>query len=107
MHDSSSKDIFIPPIVTKGLTPKITQLIVNPGCDVAWFSYEVFHDRIDQGVNSIRNSSTYAFVKDGGSFLIFLDCILDIFPNPSVRQLFHHCRSLPVNPEDMSSMTSV
>ena len=78
MHDCGSKKIFVPPIVPKGSTPKITSLIVNPGCDVR-FSYEVFHNRIDQGFNSIRNSSSYAFVKDGGSFLIFLDCILDIF----------------------------
>ena len=78
MHDFSSKDIFIPPVVAKGLTSKVTQLIVNPRCDVARFSYEVFHDRIDQGVDSIGNTSTYALVKDGGSFLIFLDCILDV-----------------------------
>ena len=79
MHNASGKNIFIPLIVTKGFTSKVNQLIVNPRCNVARFSYKVFHDHIDQGVNSIKNSSSYAFVKDGGSFLIFLDCILDIF----------------------------
>ena len=29
------------------ITSKVTQLVVNPRCDVAGFSYEVFHDRID------------------------------------------------------------
>ena len=79
MHDSNGEDIFIPPVVAKGFTSKVTQLVVDPRCDVAKFPYEMFHDCIDQGINSVRNSSSYAFVKDGGSFLIFLDCILDIF----------------------------
>ena len=47
MHDFGSKDIFIPTVVAKGFTSKVTQLIVNPRCDVARFSYEVFHDSID------------------------------------------------------------
>ena len=76
MHDSGGKDIFIPPVVAKGFTSKVTQLVVNPRCNIAKFSYEVFHDRVDQGVNSVRNSFSYALVKDGSSFLILLDCIL-------------------------------
>ena len=48
MHYSSGKDIFIPLVVAKGFTSKVTQLVVNPRCDVARFPYEVFHDRIDQ-----------------------------------------------------------
>ena len=75
MHDSSGKDIFIPPIFTKVLTSKVTQLVVNPRCDVAWFSYEVFHDRIDQGIDSIRNSFSYALVKDGGYIYIYIWCV--------------------------------
>ena len=66
MHDFGSKDIFRPPIVAKGFTSKVTQLIVNPRCNVARFSYEVFHDHVDQGVDFIRNSSSYALVKDRG-----------------------------------------
>ena len=65
MHDFGIKDIFIPLVVAKGLTSKVTQLIVNPRCDVVRFSYEVFQDRVDQGVNSVRNSFSYALVKDG------------------------------------------
>ena len=78
MHDFGSKDIFIPTVVAKGFTSKVTQLIVNPRCDVARFSYEVFHDRLDQGIDSVRDSFSYAFVKDGGSFLIFFDSIFDV-----------------------------
>ena len=53
--------------------------VVNPRCDIAGFSYEVFHDRIDQGIDSVRNSFSSAFIKDGESFLIFLDRMLDVF----------------------------
>ena len=79
MHDSGGKDIFIPLVLTKVLTFKVTQLVINSRCDIAGFYYEVFHDRIDQGIDSVRNSFSYMFVKDGGSFLIFLDCMLDVF----------------------------
>ena len=79
MHDSGGEHIIIPPVVAKGFTSKVTQLVVNPRCNVAGFSYEVFHDCINQGVDSIGNTSSYAFVKDGGSFLIFLDNIPNVF----------------------------
>ena len=79
MHDSSGKDIFIPSVLTKVLTSKVTQLVINPRCDVAGFSYEVFHNRVDQGIDSVRDTFSYAFVKDGGSFLIFLNCMFDVF----------------------------
>ena len=79
VHDSGGENIFIPLVITKGFTSKVTQLVVNPRCDVAGFSYEVFHDHIDQGVDSVGNTSSYAFVKDGVSFLIFLDNILNVF----------------------------
>ena len=75
MHNASGKNIFMLPVVAKGFTSKVTQLIVNPRCNVARFSYEMFHDHIDQGIDSIKNSSSYALVKDGGSFLIFLDLL--------------------------------
>ena len=64
MHDTSGEHIFIPPVFSKVFTSKVTQLIVNPRCDIAGFTYEVFHDRIDQGIDSIGNSFAYAFVKD-------------------------------------------
>ena len=79
MHDSSDENIFIPPVVTEGFTSKVTQLVVSPRCDVAGFSYEVFHDLIDQGVYSIGNASSYALVKDGVSILIFLYSIPYVF----------------------------
>ena len=79
MHDSGGEHIFIPPVVAKGFTSKVTQLVVNPKCDVAGFSYEVFHDRIDQGVNSVGNTSSYALVKDGVFVLIFLYSIPYVF----------------------------
>ena len=79
MHDSSGKHIFIPPVFTKVLTSKVTQLVINPRCDVAGFTFEVFHDRIDQGIDSVRDTSSYAFVKDGVLILIFLDSMLNVF----------------------------
>ena len=79
MHDSGGENIFIPPVNTKGFASKVTQLVINPKCDVAGFSYEAFHDRIDQGVDSVGNTSSYAFIKDGVSFLILLDNILNVF----------------------------
>ena len=65
MNNSGGKDIFIPPVVAKGFTSKVTQFVINLRCNIARFSYEVFHDRVDQGVNSVRNSFSYALVKDG------------------------------------------
>ena len=88
MHDSGSKDIFIPPVVAKGFTFKVTQLIVNPRCNVARSSYEVFHDRVDQGVDFIRNSSSYALVKDGRFFPHLLTSnvyVLFTFRLPTLR----------------------
>ena len=79
MNNSGGKYIFIPSVLTKVPTSKVTQLVVNPRCDIARFSYEVFHDRIDQGIDSVRNSFSSAFIKDGESFLIFLDRMLDVF----------------------------
>ena len=79
MHNFDSKEIFIPSLLTKVLTSKVTQLIVNPRCDIAGFSNEVFHDRIDQGIDSVRNSFSSAFIKDEESLLIFLDRMLDVF----------------------------
>ena len=37
-------------------------------CNVARFSYEVFHDRIDQGIDSIRDT-LLNFINDGIAFL--------------------------------------
>ena len=79
MHDSGGKDIFIPPVFTKVFTSKVTQLVINPRCNIARFSYEVFHDRVDQGIDSVRDTFSYAFVKDGGSFLILLNNMFDVF----------------------------
>ena len=79
MHDYGGKHIFIPPVFSKVLTSKVTQLVVNPRCDVVGFSYEVFHDRINQGIDSIGNTSSYVFVKDGVLILIFLDNMLNVF----------------------------
>ena len=107
MHDSCGKDIFIPPVLTKVLTSKVTQLVLNPRCDITGFSHEVFHDRIDQSIDSVRDSFSYAFVKDGvPSSSFWTTCLLSSLDS-SVRQLFHHCRSFPMNPRDMSSMTSI
>ena len=85
----------------------VTTMIVNPRCNVARFSYEVFHDRIDQGIDSIRNSSSYALVKMGVPSSSFWIAFLMSSLASSVRQLFHHCRSFPINPKVMSSMTSI
>ena len=79
MHDSGGKDIFIPPVLTKVFTSKVTQLVINPRCNIARSSYEVFHDRVDQGIDSVRDTFSYAFVKDGGSFLILLNNMFDVF----------------------------
>ena len=79
MHNSCGKDIFIPSVLTKVPTSKVTQLVVDPRCDIAGFSYKVFHDRINQGIDSIKNSFSSSFIKDEESFLIFLDCMLDVF----------------------------
>ena len=72
MHNSGGKHIFIPPVFSKVFTSKVNQLIVNPRCDIAGFSYEVFHDRIDQGIDSIRDT-LLNFINDGIAFLILLD----------------------------------
>ena len=88
MHDSNGEDIFIPPVVAKGFTSKVTQLIVNPRCNVARFSYKVFHDHVDQGVDFIRNSSSYALVKDGRFFPHLLTSnvyVLFTFRLPTLR----------------------
>ena len=79
MHDSGGEHIFIPPVFSKVFTSKVTQLVVNPRCDVAGFTYEVFHDRIDQGIDSVRNSSSYAFIKNWVLFVIYLDNMFDVF----------------------------
>ena len=79
MHDFGGEHIFLPPVFSKVLTSKVTQLVVNPRCDVARFSYEVFHDRIDQGIDSVKNTSSYAFIKDRVFFLIFLDNMFVVF----------------------------
>ena len=79
MHDSGSKYIFIPPLFTKVFTSKVTQLVINPRCDIAGFTYEVFLNRIDQGIDSVGNTSSYVFVKDGVLILIFLDSMLNVF----------------------------
>ena len=42
------------------------------------FSYEVFHDRIDQGIDSIKDT-LLNFINDGIAFLILLDGILNVF----------------------------
>lgn len=57
-HDSSSEDIFIQSEITKSRAPKIAQLVMDPSCDVTGGSYEVIHDCIDLGINSIRGPSS-------------------------------------------------
>ena len=79
MHDTGGEHIFIPPVFSKVLTSKVTQLVVNPRCDIARFTYEVFHDRVDQGIDSIGNTSSYAFIKDRVLIRIFLDIMFNIF----------------------------
>ena len=112
MHDSGGKHIFIPLVFAKGFTSKVTQLVINLRCDVAGFSYEVFHDRIDQGIDSVGNTSSYAFVKDGVLILIFLDNILNVFLRlfckaviPPLQKFF--CKSLNHELDDLYVLKSI
>ena len=61
--------------ISRGLPHGVLGLDLS-GCDVARFSYEVFHDRIDQGIDSIRDT-LLNLIDDGWDIYIF---ILSIFP---------------------------